>query len=341
MAASAPVLFACVAENRRSFATMAHNLAISIRSFGGALSGAPIVVNFVEAADEAFTRPLVELGVEVRVVERVSEANPPVNKLRMLRLRRDYRFDVLIALDCDTAVVGDPSPWIDTESIGVKSADLAGFNDLEWSTMFAEVKIPVPDKTLTATITGKKTYPYFNSGVLFVPGALCEAFGEAWMRRYAELATMIRRNPGAIRKRRQFFLDQAALALTLIGDGLPWRELPPALNFPTHVAVPRDLLDGPPVVLHYHGEWAEDGFLLSSATSSVNSALDAFNRRRADVTHQTYIGLGPRSTQQRLPRSAKRRLGNLVADRAWYRSVWAARIRDVLRQLLTARSSAR
>ena len=163
------VLFSCVAENRPAFATMAHSLALSIRGFAGALANAAIVVNFVDGVEPRFAAPLEALGVQLRIVPRVSAANPLANKLRMLELHAEHEFDVLVALDCDVIVVGDPSPWIDPGRIAAKAADFDRFDDDEWRRLFDVVRVPVPERTLTATATGQRTYPYFNSGVVLVP----------------------------------------------------------------------------------------------------------------------------------------------------------------------------
>lgn len=298
---------------------MAHNLAISIRSFAGELSQAPIVVNFVDDVAPSFARPLEELHAEVRVVERVSGGNPLANKLRMLELDKDHDFDVLLALDCDTAVVGDPTSWVDTECIGAKPADFDRFTDEEWRGLFAAAGVAEPQRVLTATATGEQIYPYFNSGVLFVPRALCGPLADAWMCTYWQLCTALQREPGLVREQWQWLAEQASLALGLLRDGLPWRALPPSLNFPSHTRV-TSAFSTPPVIVHYHGDVNERGFLLRSANPAIDPWLDRFNRRRADVTGLPYVRMPRRAAHKRIGRAVTRCFWPLLADRGWYRS---------------------
>ena len=103
----------CVAENGDRWYQEAHNLVLSIRRFGGGLSTAPVVVNFVDAVEPRYESGLAELDAEVRVVPRFDRRTPASNKLRMLELADTHQFDVLLAIDTDTLVVGDVSRYAD------------------------------------------------------------------------------------------------------------------------------------------------------------------------------------------------------------------------------------
>lgn len=315
---------------------MAHNLAISIRAFGGELSQAPIVVNFVDGVDRTFAEPLEALGAEVRIVQRVSAANPLANKLRMLELQHERQFEVLIALDCDIVVVGDLRAWLDPASISAKAADFDRLTDEEWRGLFAALDLPLPEKTLTATATGQRTYPYFNSGVLFVPHALCDRLRESWMSTFEDVGAALARNPSLIREQWQWLAEQASLSLAILRSELPWRALPTELNLPSHVRLPPSALNGPPVIVHYHSDSDPRGFLLRSATATVDPWLDDFNCRRSAVTGLAYTGLARRPAKQRVRRAAARRLWALVADRGWYRSPRAMRARRALKRAARA-----
>src|SRR3954452_14403605 len=119
----AKVLFACVAENRPEWAEKAHGLAFSIRTLGGTLAESPIVVHFVGDPSPELARPLERLGAEIRVVKRLDQRNAFANKLRMLEMDEHADFDVLAALDCDVAVLGDFADRVPTAVIGAKPAD--------------------------------------------------------------------------------------------------------------------------------------------------------------------------------------------------------------------------
>lgn len=306
---------------------MAQNLAISIRGFGGILSDSPIVVNFVDGVQEEFASVLRALGVEVRVVERVPGSNPLANKLRMLELHADHEFDVLVMLDCDVVVLGDPSAWIDAKAIGAKAADFDRFTDEEWRWLFAGVGVAEPAKVLTATATGGKTYPYFNSGVLFVPAPLCGMLRDGWMETYDLVSELLAADPTGIREQWQWLAEQASLALAILRRGLPWYALPPELNFPGHVVVHTNAPPLPPVIVHYHAERDKRGFLMASPTPDLNTWLDDFNRRRAAVTGQPYTGLRRHSLSERLRRAASQWLAERVGERKWYRSKPVGRVR--------------
>lgn len=314
---------------------MAHNLVISIRSFAGDLSQAPIVVSFVDDVAPSFSAPLEQLDAEVRVVERVAGGNPLANKLRMLELDKDHEFDVLVALDCDVAVVGDPTFWVDTKHIGAKPADFDRFTDQEWRGLFAAAGVAEPQRTLTATATGQRIYPYFNSGVLFVPHSLCAPLADAWMDMYRQLSSALTREPWLIREQWQWLAEQAALALGMLRNGLPWRALPPSLNFPSHTQV-SPALSAPPVIVHYHGDFDEHGFLLRSANREVDPSLDRFNRRRAELTGLPYGRMPRRALHKRVGRSVSRRLWPLVADQGWYRSRAGKRVRRAAKRVAAA-----
>jgi hypothetical protein len=306
-------VFSCVAENRPEFATMTHNLAISIRSFAGTLADAPIVVNFVGGVEPAFARPLTELGAEVRIVERVSDGNPLANKLRMLELDKERDFDVLLALDCDVVVVGDPRPSVDDVAIAAKPADFDRFTDDEWRHVFAALDIPLPDRSLTASGTGQAIYPYFNSGVISIPHELCRPLRDGWVRTFERLSVLLRDRPGLIREPWHWLAEQASLGLALLHEDLCWRVLPTELNFPAHVRLAPSVLAGDPVIVHYHTGWQKPGFLLRAATPAIDPWLDAFNRRRAEITGQPYAGIARRPLRQRVARAARKRYWTLMA----------------------------
>jgi hypothetical protein len=227
-------------------------------------------------------------------------------------------------------VLGDPLPWVALDTIGAKPADFDRFTEQEWSAVFAALGIRKPERTLTATATGQRIYPYFNSGVVTVPRDRCAALQQGWMRTYSELATALTRDPGMIREQWQWLAEQAALSLTILRDELPWRPLPAAMNFPSHVRVPAAEASDSPIVVHYHGDRDERGFLLASETSAVNPAIDRFNRRRAEVLSMPYGGLARRPPLERLKRNVSRRFWETLSEQEWYAS---KPVKDVRREL--------
>jgi hypothetical protein len=329
-----PVVFSCVAENRPEFGILTHNLVTSIRFFAGTLADAPIVVNFVDDVDPSIASPLAALGAEVRIVERVPGGNPLANKLRMLELSQERDFDVLLALDCDVVVVGDPRPWLDDVAIAAKPADFDRFTNEEWRRVFAALDMPLPDRSLTATATGQAVYPYFNSGVISVPHDLCRPLRDGWTRMFERLSVLLQDRPGLIREPWHWLAEQASLGLAILDEGLQWRVLPTELNFPAHVRAAASVVAGDPVIVHYHTNRDARGFLLRAASPAIDPWLDAFNRQRAELTGQPYPGLARRPLRQRLARTARKRYWALVSDRTWYRAPATTAVRNRAKRVI-------
>ena len=69
-------LVSCVAENSDRWYQEAQSLVLSVRRFGGTLSDASIVVNFVDSVEPRYENGLAELGADVRVVTRFDRRTP-------------------------------------------------------------------------------------------------------------------------------------------------------------------------------------------------------------------------------------------------------------------------
>ena len=304
------VLISCVAENRPEWADKARGLVLSVREFGGALSRSQVVVNFVGDVSPELARPLERLGAEVRVVDPVDRRTALGNKLRMFELDQHADFDVLAALDCDVAVVGDFSEHLSNEAIRAKPADYDHLTDREWRRLFAAMAVDLPPKDLRATSTGRRMYPYFNSGVLLVPRSLCSELRSRWTGCMSRLLSLFERDPRMVSPKGSWAGEQISLAVALAGAGLPHAPLPIDMNFPTHVPVHRSALAGRarPLILHYHREVDAEGFLLRSRCELANPYVDRFNQRRARALGLDYGGLDGRPLHERLRRAARARV---------------------------------
>lgn len=304
------VLISCVAENRPEWADRARGLVLSVREFGGALSDAPVVVNFVGGVSPELARPLERLGAEVRVVDRVDTRTPLGNKLRMLELDQYAEFDVLAALDCDIAVAGDFADQLSSSAILAKPADYNHLTEREWRRVFAAMAIDPPAKAFRATSSGALMYPYFNSGVLLVPRSLCSELRSRWTNGMSALLGLFDRNPRMVSPAGRWAAEQVSLGLALVGGELPYAPLPISMNFPTHVPVHPSALTATtrPLVLHYHHEVDSHGFLLRSRCELANPYVDRFNRSRARALGLEYRGLDRRALHQRIRRSARARV---------------------------------
>jgi hypothetical protein len=304
------VLFSCVAENRDEWYDRTINVALSIRRFAGRLSKAPVVVNFVEGVKPKYAQRLAELDVETRVVERVDPTYPYANKLRMLELHRELDFDVLVALDCDTVVVGDPTPHVIVAgigAIGAKPADCDFLGEPQWRRFFGALDLPVPERRFWTTTFGQRTYPYFNSGVLVLPSENCGALYDLWLGYIYRLQDVFDQHADIAAYRQ--YTDQLALTASLVEGRFPLRALPVTMNFPTHLNVhPQHRGEsGPPRIIHYHNRVDGDGFLRPTRYDDVNQAIDRFNRERSEFRARPYDGLGRFGTVARMTQSLRSR----------------------------------
>jgi hypothetical protein len=300
------VLLSCVSENRPGWYDKVYNLVLSVRSFGGSLADARVVVNFVDGADPEVARTLEGLGAEVRVVERFDARNPYANKLRMLELGKELDFDVLVALDCDAIVAGDFRDQVPADRVAAKPADVDRLTDAEWRRLFQALGVPIPEKSVVATATGQAMYPYFNSGVVFVPRDRCLDLLRGWSHFSNQVLELFAREPDVIPRRWQLHSGQYSLACALIDGGFPVQPLPVTANFPTHLRVHGALLDGlgEPRIIQYHKGIDRDGFLLKDRGDLLDPYLDRFNRERAAALGLDYRGLGRLPLSMRAKRVA-------------------------------------
>ena len=255
-------LVSCVAENSDRWYQEAQSLVLSVRRFGGTLSDASIVVNFVDSVEPRYENGLAELGADVRVVTRFDRRTPASNKLRMLELAETHEFDVLLAIDTDTVVVGDVSAYADPAAVAVKPENLDQFPPRCWRHLFVELGLPEPSRSTVTTSTAQVTYPYFNSGVLFVPRDRCLALLESWSKRVFDVLDLYDRRPDIVAPPQRHWTNQLSLALAVVGDGILVACLPVAANLSTTVRVHPLFAHEvtPPFVLHYHNEMDADGF---------------------------------------------------------------------------------
>jgi hypothetical protein len=283
--------FACVSENAPEWFERTFGLVLSIRRLGGSLAEAPVVVYVVEDADPRFISGLGALDAEVRVVPRFDPDHPYANKLRIFEAGTEPGTEVLVALDCDTVVVGDFVSLLPTDAVGAKPVDRDFLREKEWRYIFNELGVPVPARDSLTTGLKQRTYPYFNSGVVTVPRSMCQPLYALWAEYMNVLAGVRRRRPEI--RPLSLYAEQVSLACALLAGGLPVRHLPPSMNFPTHLSVHRDHLPYalPPQILHHHGRTDARGFLLATRYEQANELIDRFNEERAMATGIPYPGL--------------------------------------------------
>jgi hypothetical protein len=278
-------------------------------------------VSFVEAVEAQYEAGLAALGAETQVVARFDPRSPASNKLRMLELAGTHDFDVLLAIDTDTIVVGDVSRYADAGAVAIKPENRDPYPLGCWRELFRALGIPEPSRSTVMTSTAQITYPYFNSGVLFVPRAWCQPLLESWSKRVHDVLEIYAQRPEIVPPPERHWTNQLSLALAVIGEGIPVTPLPVAANLSTTVRVDPLFAHqvSPPFVLHYHNEMDAEGFIYRSRNRRLNPALDTFNRARADALGLAYSGLPDPPLVRRLLRQ--------VEGRPWYQQGPVASLR--------------
>ena len=320
------ILLSCVSHNDAAWVRRVQDLVRSVRWFGGSVSGARFIANFVGEVPREVESGLRDLGADVRVVEPISPRFPHLNKLRMLELDEAARFDVLVALDCDMVIVDDFADRVPEASVGAKPVDYDPFTDHEWRRIYETADLDPPPKILRATSSGEPVGLYFNSGVVTVPRALCGDLHREWHDRASAMGAAYQRERHAIG---ELYLEQSALGVAIQHAGLPWVPLPVAMNFPCHMPVHLSALESspPPAILHYHDRVDRRGFLERPACAAAAPAADQFNRRRAEHLGLPYEELRRRPVLGRMWRSARGRTRRVWRRRHRIRTLVGARRR--------------
>ena len=298
-------LFTCVSETAPGWLPRVLDLVYSLRQFGGAACNAPFVVNFVGHVPPSAGTALLELGADSRSIEPIG-GTAPGNKLRMLDLHEAFDFDFLVALDCDTVVVGDVTQYVPDSKIGAKPVDFDPLPPGDWRRLYRSLEIEPPDSTVRASSSGEEIQASYNSGVLTVPYRLCAQFETEWRHVHAEVVEALGSTSTLLPRHLHFFADQMSLALWAAGSDIGIAALPVAMNFPTHVPVhPSTTSEAePPVILHYHDAVDKRGFLLRPRSRLAVEKADAFNVARASRMGMAYEGLRSSSPLARIAHSA-------------------------------------
>ncbi len=271
------VLVACVAENREPYAREVVLLFKSLRMFGGELSCAPAVACFVKSIDSRVHEELLALSVNVKIVEPVDERCPHANKIRMLEEWGGY--DFLVALDTDVVIVRDFSGYLESAAISAKPVDQDPLRIDQWQKLFDYFGLSLPQTRYMTSFNFSETIPYFNSGVVLIPGALVSHLRVLWKSYVDDLLSAYKHFPDIADHK--FFTDQFAFALAIAKGRLPFRALPLDMNFPTHHTV-HPLLEPEkcsPYIMHHHHRVTEECSLMLTKYDLVNRAICEINSR--------------------------------------------------------------
>lgn len=276
------ILVSTLGENREPFWSEIEELYSTLREFGGKLSTAAGKALLIGSADEEFRARMERLDVQVTVVDPIDERTPHSNKIRMLEHAEGY--DYLVGLDTDIVVAADFSDYVTGTAIAAKPVDADPLAPDTWLSVYEYFGLEPPQARFLTSFDMRETVPYFNSGVILVPGKHVAPLHDVWLRfipRIFEASVAI----SGLREH-LFYCDQIAFALSLAAGRFPLRPLPIEMNFPTHAPLHPSLRPGTldPLLLHHHHKRTATGELELTGYSGAAAALgriNALRRRRA------------------------------------------------------------
>lgn len=271
------VAVGCVSDNKPKFLSQALRLLQSLRWFGGSMAGANFFLCVVDEVDPDYAREFERYGAIVRVVERFSDVHPHSNKLRLLELPELSSYDTVILLDCDTAIVQDPWPFLDGSVFQAKIADMPTVPHETFEKLFQHFALKLPSRKYRTDPGGTSTICYCNAGVLVFPKDILKRLAPLWLKYNRELLENL-----DFLGENKTFCDQASLALALASAEIPYKELPIEMNFPLHLTALKKAkmlkrLD--PVILHYHDRIDVSGYLQPSPYRKAGKRIRTFNER--------------------------------------------------------------
>jgi hypothetical protein len=179
-----------------------------------------------------------------------------------------------IFLDTDTLAMAPPEPLLD-----VLSAVPATDNQFPlpvWQHAYRSFGLSLPASAPPTLRSGERTAPYFNSGMIAVPGPLAGRLAACWI----ETAQRLEVDPKVPKHRVR---DQLSLPIAAMRLGLEIRAIDPRWNFPGWAW----RLEGRPlpIIFHYQGvnrlrieaESSQAARLAAESFPSVRTALAAFS----------------------------------------------------------------
>jgi hypothetical protein len=184
--------------------------------------------------------------------------------------------DLGLFLDTDMLAMGAPEPL--PNSIAARVAGSNQHTAAVWKYVYESFDLAVPTAGPATVISGETTAPYYNSGMISVPGYLAGRLVATWI----ETAARIDADPSVPLSSKRPWLDQLSLPIAAARLGLPIELLDPKWNFP---AGWRTSDHGMPILLHYRRALRikEEEVAMTAAAQaadimpSVREALAAFS----------------------------------------------------------------
>jgi hypothetical protein len=298
---SAKLLISCVGENDELFTSEVLLLFKTIKKFGGNLAAnAILVANFVKSIDPTVKQNLEHMGVKVRIVEPAEHARETTsNKIRMLEMDDDYDYDVLIALDCDTAIVRDFSSEINPQFFQAVPSD---FWVPQWQKLFSYFNLELTPERFNTT--KRNIIPYFSAGVLSIPKQYVKRLRKSWGEHILRLFEYCHSYWLDELTNQTYFFEELALSLAIEKEKIPLKLLTLEMNFSvlgmdpyfraTRPPGPVHILDlqpdnMSPFIIHYHHLYNIDGSLIKTGYKIPDLAIESINELLLDSEANNHI----------------------------------------------------
>jgi hypothetical protein len=271
--ASRRIVFGCVADNKPKYLDQALRLLRSLRWFGGVSAGCDFIVCVVDSADPLYSRKYRELGAKIRVVPRYSLASPATNKLRFWQLQELAGYQRVLCLDCDTIIVRDPVPPLQSSGLHARIVGLPTVPHNVFVELFRTFGLKIPEQTYRCALSGEPTIVYLNNGVLAMDTATIADLVPRWIKFTDGLLRM------ELLGDCKWFTEQAALTLAVVDSGCPLNLLGNEMNFPFPGGKHPMVEDVDPRIIHYHHQVESSGRIKLSGYPLVDARINAFNWR--------------------------------------------------------------
>ena len=143
-----------------------------------------------------------------------------------------------------------------------------------WKILFEHFGLKLPDERFHSYVNWKKTIPYFNTGVLFIPQAYVSDLYTTWKSYVNKLLDAYEKFP--IIAKSSFWTDQISFTLAVHGGEFSYSPLSLEMNFPTHVKLHKNckIEDINPLLIHYHHRISKLGNVRNCYYENINKCLD-------------------------------------------------------------------
>jgi len=272
---SKKIAIVCQVPAEEPFTKEAEYLFRSINAYGGKLAKAEKIACFPKPASDETISSLEKLGVKTRLVEPVDSRCVYANKIQMLGFSEEVDFDVLVALDTDIIILKDFSNLIDEKKIRALRDDVDPLGLDNWKILFEHFGLKLPNERFHTYKDWKKTIPYFNNGVLFIPQPYVSQLYKIWKSYTIKLLDAYEKFP-IISRYYPYYIEQYSFTLAVHGGEFSYSPLSLEMNFPTHVSLHKNckIKDINPFLIHHHHRISKLGNVRNCYYENINKCLD-------------------------------------------------------------------